>query len=1346
MESSMLFWTRLLRDPPAESFPRLPSPTYRPVGNSTYEHQVSLAQEPRSPYSDATIIQATWTILMGLYSNTYDVVVGITQQGRNPSPPGVEDEARPTLVKVPFRTQFRRDQLVHDLLSSIEGQHEATKALQQLSITEIAKISPDAKAACDFRTLLVLQSPGERSARDDTLLLDHGLILECELTSGSSSSTKIRIKATYDALLLKEIQVERILMQFENILQRLCVAAPSLHISDLQSSSPADLKQVFSWNAAIPETSAHCVHDLIKSRVAMNQDHSAICSWDGSLSYGEVDDLSSQLASHLVAHGGVGPEILVPVCFEKSKWAVVAMIAVLKAGGACVPLSPAHPISRLEGIIEDLGQACASVVLVSALSQRLFKETKPTIVVDSSLFGTLRIDSISVVPIPTSIQVAPHNVAFIITTSGSTGKPKEIVLEHAAICTSARDHGKMTKLGPHSRVLQFAAYTFDISLSDIFVTLIHGGTVCIPSEHDRMNNLVGAIENLNANHMSITASVVSHLSPQDLKRLKTLIVAGEAITRDVVDKWAEHVTLINMYGPAECSIYCIGQPDIQASNDASIIGKGVGSRVWITNEEDPNILTPIGTVGEILIEGPVLARKYLNDEDGRTKSAFILDPTWTQQNEPNKASPRRFYHDGQIKLRGQRIEPGEVEYQIRKCLQKIAKSVVSLIKVNGQAKLAAFMEIGPDEDPETNANVNLAIANSPAQLEAFRDMTRGLEKSLHSVLPGYMVPSLFIPITRIPLSLSGKADRKRLRDLVANLSIDQLSGFQQDELAVSPPSTVMEQRLASLWEKLLKVAGVGKNDNFFQRGGDSIGAMRLVAAARRDRLSITVDAIFKNPVLSQMALKLLEDVKEVSGVAPFSLLKAAEVEDICHQAISQCKTTKEEIQDIYPCTPQQIYWIDGGNTREHQAQIVYDIPASLDVDRLRNAWNAVTEAHDVLRTRIIRTPAGTFNVVLRTGLDWRNESSLEAYLEEDREAIMSLGDRLQRFCIIKDDYLGREFFVFTAQHSSYDAWSLYLLMKDRDHAYHHGASAANTPNFSSYIKPVIQDAYRDVAREFWRSHMAGTKSKPLVVVPEGHQTFADSMLKRDFKLSKRQESSVTTSTMIEVAWAIVYSRAINEEDVVLDILRHGRNAPLPGVMDLTAPTITAIPFVVHVKPEETAQSLLQRSQDQLNTIDSYEHFGFANVAKLNQEAALACKNSLRIHILPPLSELQKDVGIEKGIDLTTRWVELCFNLPLRVDCVVTSDGIGLEANFDKELVSPDQVNTYFDQFQNLMTQLAAADPKQTVEKLKLSGTPESTSVLMESIAAKSAGVKKFMLTPQLPSSKPLTGSFVIGRW
>ena len=150
--------------------------------------------------------------------------------------------------------------------------------------------------------------------------------------------------------------------------------------------------------------------------------------------------------------------------------------------------------------------------------------------------------------------------------------------------------------------------------------------------------------------------------------------------------------------------------------------------------------------------------------------------------------------------------------------------------------------------------------------------------------------------------MSRKVDRKKLQSLIADFSIDQLSGFRQDEITSSTPSTAMEKRLAGLWERLLKVTGVGKNDNFFQRGGDSIGAMRLVAAARQSGLSITVDSIFKNPILSKMALAIRGDVQEIVEVLSHSLVNTGDVEQLCQEAVSQCKVSRDDIQDIYPCT------------------------------------------------------------------------------------------------------------------------------------------------------------------------------------------------------------------------------------------------------------------------------------------------------------------------------------------------------------------------------------------------------------------------------------------------------------
>ena len=1347
LEASKAFWRSHLTDAHPSTFPQLPSPTYRPLGNADSRHEVLLTRTARSSITTATMIKAAWSLLVGIHSNTTDVITGITLNGRTANLPGIEHIVGPTIVTVPFRTRFRADQTIIDLLESIQQLYIDMIPFEQLGLQDIKLLSADAEAACDFRSLLVIQStrepdlhktlPGLLSTKQDiSLSLDYGLTMECELRENC-----VMIRATFDDNLLSGVQIQRLFRQFEHLLHQLCLEDPAARVYDVQTVCQADVQEVFEWNTTVPKSGDACVHELIEHRTQSQPDRQSICSWDGSLSYGALDELSSRLASHLAYHRNIGPESLVPVCFEKSKWAIVAMLAVLKAGGACVPFDPKHPISRLKTMVADLGQKGASVILTSASGARLFSSLKPTLVVGPSLF-----EDLSTEPCTLSQKTSPRNSAFVIFTSGSTGKPKGVVLEHMAVCTSAREHSEVVKLNNQSRVLQFAAYTFDISISDIFFTLINGGCVCIPSEDDKMNDLSGAIQSLNANQACLTSTVASHLHPEEVQGLQVLVVAGEPLTKEVVERWADHVALINMYGPAECTIYCIGQPNIQRHDHPSTIGRGVGALVWITKPNDSNSLAPIGGTGELLIEGPTLARGYLNDE-ALTKSAFIEDPAWIPKS-AGSHSPRRMYKtgdlahynadgsisfvgrkdDGQVKLRGQRMELGEVEYHLRACLSRpVGATALVITPIYGRPTLAAFIPTAEGTSVPGNQE---SIANSTAQLELFQTLTAGLEPKLASVLPAYMVPSVFIPVSRVPLTTSGKTDRKALQQMAAKLSFDQLAAFRNLQTEHLPPSTRMEQRLHDLWKALLNIEEMGVEDNFFQLGGDSITAMRLVAAARKQGLSLSVDKIFKNPLLSEMALITHENASELStDIPPFSLMEKGRTAHFLDEAAIQCKVVKELIEDIYPCTPQQEYWINGGvETHEHQAQTVYSLPASLDLNRFCAAWEAVANCHAILRTRIVRTSSGYLQVVVKGGVEWRRETSLEEYLSRDRAGLVGLGDRLQRFCIVEDDSLDGRYFVFTAQHSSYDGWSLHLLFEDLGYAYRHGLSSASGTNFNRFIK-ALTDTDAHAASAFWQSQLAGVCSKPLFVVPEGHRIFPDTQWKRHIGLLAAQGSSITISTMIEVAWSIVFARSLGCNDVVLDILRAGRTSPVPGIEELVAPTCTALPLRIHVDPQQRTHDLLLSVQQQLSAMTPFEHRGFDNIASLSEEVALACRKSIRVNIAPPLGDTQH----REALDLPLVWAELALILPFRIDCAITKNGVDVEAVFDKDLISIDRVDQLLRQFEAALQRISRADGAQKIGAVDLTCTSNVESFLLGSISTESGRVRKLMLASFPPS-------------
>jgi amino acid adenylation domain-containing protein len=408
-------------------------------------------------------------------------------------------------------------------------------------------------------------------------------------------------------------------------------------------------RQIEAWNI-MPPTLDDCVHNKFMSWVASQPDAPAVRGFDGNYSYAELDSVTNTLAHHLVSLG-IGPEDFVPTCFAKSSFAIVAMLSVLKAGGAAVPLDAAHPKLALQTRVEDTG---ARVVLTSAARCEDFKDmVANVIVVDSDL-----LESLPAVNGPPSTGVSPQNPCFIIFTSGSTGRPKGVVLEHSAMVTSAEAHGSKIGLGPGSRALQFASYTFDNSLEEMFTTLQRGGCVCVPSEYQRMNDLPAAIAELDANFMDLTPTVAALLNPADVPSIKTMCLGAEPLTRALVETWRPHVRLGGQYGPSEASINSAWK-DFTNGGEATNIGKAVGSVSWITDPDNHDRLMPIGCKGELLIEGPILSRGYLNDPV-KTAAAFIGAPEWARS---AGSSGRRFYCTGDLV---QYTSEGEMMYMGRK--------------------------------------------------------------------------------------------------------------------------------------------------------------------------------------------------------------------------------------------------------------------------------------------------------------------------------------------------------------------------------------------------------------------------------------------------------------------------------------------------------------------------------------------------------------------------------------------------------------------------------------------------------------------------------------------------------
>jgi amino acid adenylation domain-containing protein len=642
-----------------------------------------------------------------------------------------------------------------------------------------------------------------------------------------------------------------------------CLKANSVStIGELDICSRRDYEQVMSWNKSTPQAVEATFHQHFETVAQKTPDAAAICSWDRNLTYSELDTLSAKLANRLVELG-VKPEMLVLMCFDKSAYAVVSMLGIFKAGGAFVAIDPSYPTSRIQAITEATK---ASVVIAEPAHCHLFEGVVENIVA---------LDSLSAEKLPAGSKMArpdvsPSNIAYGVFTSGSTGTPKGIMIEHRALVTAAHSLAAPMRVSSTTRFLQFAAYTFDLCYGDIFVTLSQGGCICVPSEHERVNDLAGAIVRMDVNTACLIPSVARIFRPEDVPSLKNLLLGGEALLQESLDLWAGKVNLVQMYGPSEATIWCTSQ-DLQADSKPNNIGRGLAARLWITNTTNHDQLCPIGCIGELLIEGPVLARGYLDAQ--QTKDNFIEDPPWAQTEASQR---RRFYKTGdlvkynpngtvsfigrkdtQVKFHGRRIELGEIEHHLSSH-ESVRQSMIALPSAGMFAKHLVAIVVLKSTIPSKDGQGELKAVTGGAKETTDKQVAK-VKEFLSSRVSSYMLPQYWLVVEDIPLMISGKMNRVLAKKFVESLMeeerVDETKATVNSGHTSPDLDDPIEARLRDIWSHILdkKATDIGVNQTFFSLGGDSFSAMELVASCKAEGLGLTVKDVLSSTTIREMA-------------------------------------------------------------------------------------------------------------------------------------------------------------------------------------------------------------------------------------------------------------------------------------------------------------------------------------------------------------------------------------------------------------------------------------------------------------------------------------------------------------
>lgn len=1325
-----------------------------PLGHEVVPHracysQMQVARPPGSKISVTSYLRAAWGLVIARHLDSSDIIFGATLSGRNAPVRNISTINGPTMTTVPVRMTVPFDDgetTVAQYLEAVEEQAVAMTSFEHTGLQNIRCINEYARAAIDnmVHRFAVELKPSEAIEAFDGIE-----IVSVDLPNGfytdplvirnyaHDDGSTIDVEAKYDYTLISSEEMRRLLDQYTHVVQQL-INSPEKGLRDIQVISPKDIDEIIKWNGKLPETVEQCVHNLIAEQTRKRPEAEAICAWDGSYTFGELNSLTERLAAHLQSLG-VGPEVTVALCFDKSKWNVVSMLSILKTGACYTALNPAYPAARMQSIMQDVQ---TPIVLCSPQHVKKFDGMEPWVEpIDEDFLESLPEPDVAV-----TSTVQPSNAAFIVFTSGSTGKPKGAIIEHRGITSMQHYEGPHVGMGPDTRTLQFASHVFDVSNSEVFTTLMRGGCVCIPSETERMNDLAGAINKYNVNWSFQVPTTADTLDPSQVPGLKYLALGGEAISQGLCNRWAPEVTLLNSYGPSECSIWTSVSHLAPGTSSPNNIGRGLGCRTWITDKNNHNFLVPIGCVGELCVEGPIVTRGYKANLK-QTAAAYVRNPAFALE---LGIRGMRMYKtgdlvkydsdgtllyvgriDSQVKIRGQRIELSEIEQNIVANGFEAEAVVVEKILQGGKddrVALAAFFKLSSIDGPSsvssdsgyTSVETGEDEEKTPQEeLDSMRDQLVALRRNLLDTIPAHMVPSFFIPLRSMPITQTGKKDRKALRQLGASLSREQLRRYALEDDNDNNADTLgracttdAERRLRSLWAEVLGIAkeeSISAQDNFFLKGGDSIQAMRLVAAARRQGKMLAVADMFRMPRLFQMA-ELWENSTALEGAAipPFSLLKPDAISDLIHEAVHQCKVERDQVQDVYLCSPLQ-EGLMAVSTRKPGSYIstrIFDLPPTIDIGRFQAAWQTAADKFPILRTRIILGRASeSLQVVIKEKLVWETiDGQIETFIAQRGLTTIEYGGRLCAFAI---DVQARKF-VLVLHHALYDGWSATVLLKAVEKIYQ-GETCPTGPSFNAFIQHLSRVDKVD-SEDFWRTQLSGAPAHFPRLPNKTYEPKNSANVSHNIAIAQ-QPSGILKSTVLRAAWAIVSARYAESNDISFGAAQSGRDCAVPGIEQIIGPIVTTVPVRVRIDDKEPVIGFLKRIQDQSVAMIDYQHAG---VQTLRQQLGKEVQPALEFTSLFEFGEDSNDQGDFIAEVQRPELLDGFWSYSIVLECHLAADGVTVNilARHDPVVIPTYQMDWVCKQFGHIVDQLCSltSSSNQMVSDLELFGPHDGAAI------------------------------------
>jgi amino acid adenylation domain-containing protein len=1088
-----------------------------------------------------TLLAAFKTLLFR-YTNQADIVVGTPIAGRNRA--DIENLIGFFVNTQAIRTHLDAEMSFRDLLAQVRTVVLDAHARQDLPFEKLVEeLQPERSLSHTpiFQVMFALQNvpmPAlelrglEVSAVEATVKtakFDFSLSFE-EKTEGLVGTLE------YNTDLFDAATMTRLLGHYSRLLEDV-VRSDETRIGDLQVLTEIERERLLvEWNDTAEELAPElvpgvCVHEQFVRPVAVQPDAIAVIFGAEMLSYGELDRRANQLAEEL-RQSGVGPEVVVGICMDRSVELVIGVLGVLKAGGAYLPIDPHYPRERVRFMLEDSG---ASILLTEGTRIKTTPKTKNK----------------------TDLQ----NLAYVIYTSGSTGRPKGVAVSHGALLNLVSWHLSAFEVSASDIATLLAGVGFDASVWELWPYLCRGASLDIPPD-DLRSSPEELRDWLTQHDVTISfvptpvAEPMLALEWSEHSRLRMLLTGG-----DRLHTWPSSslpFAVINNYGPTENAVVSTScSCSLERTATAPPLGRPISNvKVYILDQRGEPV--PIGAVGELWVSGKSLARGYLQRPE-LTAELFVPDGFSGESGARlyRTGDLARYLPDGaieflgrignQVKVRGHRIELGEIETALRET-NGVREAVVQCWEPRGsEVSLVAYVVLDEHAPDPTSNNLPHSLRENPNPTLLCLTAS-DLRSSLRERLPDYMVPAFFVLLDELPLTDNGKVDRSSLPAPVAESDGD-----------TTTPRTPTEELLANIWGEILRVRSVGLHDNFFDLGGHSLLATQVVSRVRETfKVELPLRALFETPTIAELGQSV--DAALQTNAAGAGILTPIERID-----------RSENLSLSF--AQQRLWFIDklsSGNT-VYNIQVAVRLLGELDHLALEKALNEIIRRHEVLRTSFafvngapVQMITPDYSIVLPVQVD----ASLEEICAAEARHSFDLGKLpLVRFRLLK---LGENehALLLTMHHIISDGWSLGVITQELASLYNAftDGEPSSLPelsvqyaDFAHWQRSWLQGEVLDSQLDYWKKQLGQCPTLDLLTdrPRAAVQSFRGARhfftlpveLNESLKRLSRREG-VTLYMLMLAAFKVLLARYSGQDDVVVgtDIANRNRSEiePLIG--------------------------------------------------------------------------------------------------------------------------------------------------------------------------------------------------------